>query len=73
MKSSFEHKKSGKKLEKWTYAQSYPHYPQKSMVYHKKDRIKNRKYVLDNLPKKNFSVKRIDKLNVEKSWKTLKN
>lgn len=29
MKSSFEHKKSGKKIEKWTYAQSYPHYPQK--------------------------------------------
>lgn len=33
MKSSFKHKKSGKKLEKWTYAQSYPHYPQKKVWF----------------------------------------
>lgn len=31
MESSFAHKKVVERYEKWTYTQSYPHYPQKKL------------------------------------------
>mgnify|MGYP007105380931 CR=1 FL=1 len=46
MKPSFAHKKDIKKSVKSTYAQSYPHFPQKNMETRPKNTVKNRKYVL---------------------------
>lgn len=66
MKSIYAHLRSGKMLEKWTYTQSYPHYPQKKGKFTIKNGDKNRKYVLLILLKKNLLKKRIDKSNVEK-------
>lgn len=43
MKPGFEQAKSGKKLENWTYTQSYPHYPQKSESEKWKNIGKNKK------------------------------
>ena len=54
MKPSFAHKKDIKKSVKSTYAQSYPHFPQKNMETRPKNTVKNRKYVLCKMLKKNY-------------------
>jgi hypothetical protein len=58
-----------KNLEKWTYTQSYPHFPQKRLNFPLKKSRKNRKFVLANLLKKFFFLKYVDKSNVEKGRK----
>ena len=73
MKPSFAHKKDIKKSVKSTYAQSYPHFPQKNMKTRPKNTVKNRKYVLCKMLKKNYLSKEIDKLNVEKCGEIKKN
>ena len=65
MKPSFAHRKDIKKIEKWTYTQSYPQFPQKMIKTTNENDMKNRMYVLCKMPKKKYSSKRIDKLNVE--------
>ena len=65
MKPSFAHKKDIKKVGKSTYTQSYPQFPQKKVETTVEDSVENRKYVPCKMLKKNYSDKRIDKLNVE--------
>ena len=65
MQPSFAHEMFEKRLEKQTYTQSYPHYPQNLMWIYGEKMKKNRKNVLFKMTKKNFCKKRIDKINVE--------
>ena len=65
MKPSFAHRKDIKKVGKSTYTQSYPQFPQKKVETTVENGMKNRIYVSCKLLKKNYSDKRIDKLNVE--------
>ena len=65
MESSFAHKKVIKRFEKWTYAQSYPHYPQKNLERTEGNSGKIRINVLCKMLKKIFLIKKIDKSSVE--------
>ena len=65
MKPNFTHSEFIKKLEKRTYAQSYPQFPQKNRGLRGEKWEDAGMYVLYNVLKKNLSLKRIDKLDVE--------